>query len=73
MAPADATRPDPTSGTVEESGEDYSYDLAHEVPQATPPEAPDPKPRQPGGTERSVDPDGDYSYDLAHEVPRQGG
>ena len=53
-------------------GEDYSYDLAHDVPEAVR-RTDDPRvlrDRAPEA-EPQVDPAaGDYSYDLAHEVPR---
>ena len=56
----------------EESAEDYSYDLAHEVPQSTPVVPKEGRVRPGDATERPVGPDGDYSYDLAHETPQQG-
>lgn len=74
MNPDEATTPDPAAETGAESFEDYSYDLAHEVPAATRQQAENrsaPRPGE-GGRAPQVDPDGDYSYDLAHEVPPQG-
>ena len=56
-------------------GEDYSYDLAHEVPDAVRrTEDPHARRSEAPAAEPRVDPSaGDYSYDLAHEVPRSSG
>lgn len=69
MNPDDVTTPLPSTGTDADSSNDYSYDLAHEAPEAV--RAPaggraDPARSHPQG--QTVDPGGDYSYDLAHEV-----
>jgi hypothetical protein len=58
-----------------ETADDYSYDLAHEVPVAHG-EPRRPHRRQPGpaaGSETRPEDSGDYSYDLAHEVPQREG
>ena len=69
------TADQPPNPAPDSEGEDYSYDLAHEVPKAER-RTDDPRAR------RSVTPEGeppvdvtagDYSYDLAHEVPRSPG
>ena len=70
MDPVEPLPDDRPSG--EESAEDYSYDLAHEVPQPTPVAPTEGRVRPGEATERPRDLDGDYSYDLAHEVPPQG-
>ena len=74
MNPDDATTPRrPSTGTDADTSSDYSYDLAHEVPDAVlaPAEGrPGQARSQPQGP--AVDPDGDYSYDLAHEVEQPG-
>lgn len=56
----------PTTAT----GDDYSYDLAHDVP-ATGEQRPRTRPPRPGAPRTPSRPGevGDYSYDLAHEVP----
>lgn len=53
-----------------DAGDDYSYDLAHDVP-ATGEQRPRTTPHRPDppGTASRPDEVGDYSYDLAHEVP----
>ena len=71
MNPDEPTTADRPPG--DDSGEDYSYDLAHEVPESTRPDPARQRAARPRDPEPSVGPDGDYSYDLAHEVPRQGG
>jgi hypothetical protein len=54
------------------NGEDYSYDLAHDVPgrRSAPPE-PGPARREPrrSAAPGGPQPDGDYSYDEAHDRP----
>lgn len=69
MNPDDATTPRPSTGTDAEGSNDYSYDLAHEVPEAVraPAEGRADHARS-HSQGPAVDPDGDYSYDLAHEV-----
>ena len=47
---------------------DYSYDLAHEVPESDQAQVEEDHPVQ-VATE-STDLDQDYSYDLAHDIPR---
>jgi len=58
----------PSRVPADDSGEDYSYDLAHEVPEAVRNDPGEARRSAPTG-EAPVDQTGDYSYDLAHEVP----
>lgn len=69
----DQEQPSPARLDPDPGPEDYSYDLAHEVPTGSAP--PGQRPGRAGGpaaaATAAVDPDGDYSYDLAHEIPPQ--
>jgi hypothetical protein len=61
--------------TGDETGGDYSYDLAHEDLSSP---ATRSEPTASAETPESAltgtpEADGDYSYDLAHEVPHSGG
>jgi hypothetical protein len=60
------TAPDvPAGGSA--TGEDYGYDLAHDVPRARPPKDDERKPRRPVAAPRREPGDGDLSYDEAHD------
>ena len=61
-----------TGTRPEESGGDYSYDLAHEAVGAGTPSEEGPDREPPVTTDAASDEAGDYSYDLAHDIPRQG-
>ena len=56
--------------TTPDTGDDYSYDMAHDVPGVGEQPAPS-RERHASAPDRPARPDevGDYSYDLAHEVP----
>ncbi|MFC5994995.1 hypothetical protein ACFQE5_12315 [Pseudonocardia hispaniensis] len=53
---------------IEESAEDYGYDLAHEAAPAPPDAAEEHPPNhRAAAAEHEVDPGSDYSYDEAHD------
>ncbi len=56
--------------TRTDTGDDYSYDLAHDLPTTGQQQVPG-RQRRRGSPSTETPPDevGDYSYDLAHEVP----
>jgi hypothetical protein len=58
-----------------DTGGDYGYDLAHEVPPAVAREQQPDAPAHPPTYQVTTtdDTDGDYGYDLAHEVPPSTG